>query len=77
VVLLQSFPLPGTGGLALPSPQPEDHGDKSQGRSPPSATSAPKIELDGTLAMPVATMYPQPEVAENGCHGRSRPIACQ
>jgi hypothetical protein len=34
------------------------------------------MKLDGTLAMPVATLYPQPETAEDGCNGRSRPIGC-
>jgi hypothetical protein len=42
--------------LDHPSPQQEDHGDKGQGRSPPRATSAPKIKLDGTVAMPMARL---------------------
>jgi hypothetical protein len=42
--------------LDLPSPQQEDHADKRLGRSPPSATSAPKIKLGGTLAMSMAKL---------------------
>jgi hypothetical protein len=37
--------------VVLPSPQPEGHGDKGQGRSPPNAASAPEIEFGGTAAM--------------------------
>ena len=50
--------------FVLPSPQPEGHGDKGQGRSPPSAGSAPEVKFGGMAAMPAAQLSKQPEMAE-------------